>query len=108
MQMYHITLPDGNFHNQCSITCIHPHNQVSTSIAMPNTTSPEQSTTISKIPHGFTISTAPDGQQYLVPQFMVPTLDQAFLSYQTKLDLAVSQAQSGVSDVSSSTIDSHL
>lgn len=55
------------------------------------------STTITPIPDSFTIGTGPDGQQYLVPQFMVPALDQAFAAYQTKLELGVTMEQGGVS-----------
>ncbi|KAF8959893.1 hypothetical protein BDZ97DRAFT_2077742 [Flammula alnicola] len=52
-------------------------------------------TTISDIPEGFTIGTGPDGQQYLVPQYMVPALDHAFALYQSKADLGVSNAPGG-------------
>ncbi|KAF8954483.1 hypothetical protein BDZ97DRAFT_1864963, partial [Flammula alnicola] len=52
-------------------------------------------TTISNIPDGFTIGTGPDGQQYLVPQYMVLALDHAFASYQSKADLGVSNAPRG-------------
>ena len=64
---------------------------------MQNTQLRHQSTTITKIPDGFTIGTGPDGQQYLVPQFMMPALDQAFAAYQHKMDLDVSKAEGGVS-----------
>ena len=60
-------------------------------------TQPSTSTTITPIPDGFTIGTGPDGKKYLVPQFMVPALDQAFAAYQTKLELGVSKEQGGVS-----------
>ncbi|KAF8953123.1 hypothetical protein BDZ97DRAFT_1929973 [Flammula alnicola] len=52
-------------------------------------------TTISDIPEGFTIGTGPDGQQYLVPQYMVPALDHAFASYQSKADLGFRMHQGG-------------
>lgn len=58
----------------------------------------QSSTTISDIPDGFTIGTGPDGQQYLVPQYMVPALDQAFVSYRTKAELRVEKQPAGVSD----------
>ena len=60
-------------------------------------THPKSSTTIANIPDGYTIGTGPDGQQYLVPQFMVPDLDQAFASYRSKTVLDVSNSPAGVS-----------
>jgi len=54
-------------------------------------------TRISDIPDGFTTRTGPDGQHYLVPQYMVPALDQAFVMYRTKADLGVRNAPAGVS-----------
>jgi len=43
---------------------------------------PENSSTvILNIPDGYTVGTRPDGQKYLVPQYMVPALDHAFASY---------------------------
>ena len=64
---------------------------------MQSTQQSKPSTTITTIPDGFMISTVPNGQQYLVPQFMVPALDQAFVAYQHKWDLDVSNVQGGVS-----------
>ena len=60
-------------------------------------THPKSSTAIANIPDGYTIGTGPDGQQYLVPQFMVPDLDQAFASYRSKTVLDVSNSPAGVS-----------
>lgn len=57
-----------------------------------------QATSLSAIPPGFTIGTAPDGQQYLVPSHMVPALDQAFASYQAKINIGVPAALGGVSE----------
>jgi len=54
--------------------------------------------TLNNIPEGFTIGVAPDGQQYLVPQYLVPALDQAFATYHSKMRLDVVQANPGVSD----------
>lgn len=51
-------------------------------------------------PLGYTRGTAPDGQLYIVPTFMVPDLDQAFAAYRrTTQDLrfAVRDAAGGVS-----------
>lgn len=56
-----------------------------------------QATSIATIPPGFTIGTAPDGTQYLVPSHMVPALDQAFASYQSKINIGVPNAVGGVS-----------
>ena len=56
-------------------------------------------TTISDIPDGFTTRIGPDGQHYLVPQYMVPALDQAFESYRKKAELRVDNQPAGVSDV---------
>ena len=55
-------------------------------------------TKIQNIPDGFTVGISPDGKQYLVPQYMVPALDQAFASYRSKEDLGVVNAPGGVSD----------
>lgn len=63
---------------------------------MQNTKQNQPSTTIAEIPDGFTIGTGPDGRRYLVPQFMVPALDQAFAAYQKKLELGVLKEQGGV------------
>jgi len=65
---------------------------------MKTTRKNQSSTTISDIPDGFTTRTGPDGQQYLVPQYMVPALDQAFVSYQTKAELGVCDQPAGVSE----------
>ncbi len=56
------------------------------------------STVISNIPDGYTVGTRPDGQKYLVPQYMVPALDHAFASYRNKAELKVSDASGGVSE----------
>jgi hypothetical protein len=49
------------------------------------------------LPDGFAIGIGPNNQQYLVPQYMVPALDQAFAAYQSKADLGVLNARPGVS-----------
>ncbi|KIM35092.1 hypothetical protein M413DRAFT_14730 [Hebeloma cylindrosporum] len=51
----------------------------------------------SSTPNGFTMGVTPDGKEYLVPQYIVPALDQAFSAYQTKAQLGVSNAQPGSS-----------
>ena len=56
-------------------------------------------TTISDIPDGFTTGIRPDSQHYLVPQYMVPAMDQAFESYQKKAELRVDNQPAEVSDI---------
>ena len=58
----------------------------------------EPTTNIQNIPDGFTVSISPDGQQYLVPQYLVPALDQAFASYRSKEVFGVVNEPGGVSD----------
>ena len=53
-------------------------------------------TTISDIPDGFTTGIRPASQHYLVPQYMVPALDQAFASYWKKAELHVDNQPAGV------------
>ena len=69
------------------------------SIIMKMISKNKSSTMISDIPDGFTTRIGPDGQHYLVPQYMVPALDQAFVSYQKKAELRVENQPAGVSDV---------
>jgi len=61
-------------------------------------TQPNSSTTIPNIPDGYTTATGPDGQKYLIPQFMVPALGQVFASYNNKIELDVPNSQGGVSE----------
>ena len=69
------------------------------SIIMKTISKNKSSTSISDIPDGFTTRIRPNGQHYLVPQYMVPALDQAFVSYQKKAELHVENQPAGVSDV---------
>jgi hypothetical protein len=62
-----------------------------------NATQKKASTKISEIPQGFTTGTGPDGKDYLVPQYLVPSLNHAFASYRTKSEVGVQNAQPGVS-----------
>ena len=64
------------------------------SMSQPHQTN--QATFINTIPSGFTIGTAPNGNQYLVPSHMVPALDRAFASYQTKIDIGIPSAVGGM------------
>jgi len=58
----------------------------------------QSSTKISDIPEGFTTGIGPDGQHYLVPEYMVPALDQAFVSYRKKTELGACNAPAAVSE----------
>ena len=49
------------------------------------------------IPEGYVTVTAPDGKNYIVPEFMVPTLHQSFEGYRKKVDLGVNNAAGSVS-----------
>jgi hypothetical protein len=56
-----------------------------------------QRCTLTPVPDGFTTGVGSNNQQYLVPQYMVPALDQAFSAYQSKADLGVLNARPRVS-----------
>lgn len=49
------------------------------------------------IPEGYVTTVGPDGKDYLVPEFMVPTLHQSFEAYRKKIDLGVYNAAGSVS-----------
>ena len=49
------------------------------------------------IPEGFVTVAGPDGKEYLVPEFMVPTLHQSFDGYHKKVDLGIHNAAGSVS-----------
>ena len=49
------------------------------------------------IPEGYVTVAGPDGKDYLVPEFMVPTIHQSFDGYRKKLDLGVQNAAGSVS-----------
>jgi hypothetical protein len=49
------------------------------------------------IPEGYVRITSSDGQEYVVPQFMVPATHQALDAYSKKLDLDAANAAGGVS-----------
>jgi hypothetical protein len=57
----------------------------------------QKSVTPSDVPDGYTIGIGPNGQHYIVPQFMVTALDNAFESYRVKSDLKVANFQGEVS-----------
>ena len=83
----------GHYYHQIAGDAFH------SSIIMKTIRKNKSSTTISDIPDGFTTGIGPDGQHYLVPQYMVPAMDQAFESYQKKAELRVDNQPAGVSDV---------
>ncbi|KAF8230814.1 hypothetical protein L208DRAFT_1280121 [Tricholoma matsutake] len=47
------------------------------------------------IPDGYVSISSDDGQQYLVPHFMIPATNQAFKAYQKKLEFNVFNADGG-------------
>jgi len=49
------------------------------------------------IPEGYVTVAGPDGNNYIVPEFMVPTLHQSFEGYRKKVDLGVNTAAGSVS-----------
>ena len=83
----------GHYYHQITGDTFH------SSIIMKTIRKNKSSTTISDIPDGFTTGIGPDGQHYLVPQYMVPAMDQAFESYRKKAELHVDNQPAGVSDV---------
>lgn len=51
------------------------------------------------IPEGFVCITGPDNQKYIVPEYLVPDLDQAFHSERKKENLGTLSAKGTVSFV---------
>ena len=49
------------------------------------------------IPEGYVTMAGPDGQNYVVPEFMVPTLHQSFGGYCKKADFGIHNAAGSVS-----------
>ena len=45
--------------------------------------------TLSTVPDGFTTRLGPNGEACVVPQYLIPALDHAFVSYRKKVDLEV-------------------
>ncbi|KAF8802832.1 hypothetical protein BYT27DRAFT_7215051 [Phlegmacium glaucopus] len=56
------------------------------------------------IPDGYTLVIGNNGEQYIVPRFMIPATHQAFEAYQKKLDLNLVSAKGGVLE---DTVDKH-
>jgi hypothetical protein len=48
------------------------------------------------IPDGFTVIFGPDGQRYLVPEFLVSDMNQTILGQMQKKDLGVEKASGSV------------
>jgi hypothetical protein len=63
-----------------------------------------KSTSNSWIPEGYVLMTGPDNQDYIVPEFMVPVLDQDFNAKEKKKELGVSGALGTVSSQLSCTL----
>ena len=80
------------------LTSFHPNSNMNTKNQQ------TQPSTLTPVPDGFTMGVNSNNQQYLVPQYMVPALDQAFSAYQSKADLGVLNACPGVSVFTCSTI----
>jgi hypothetical protein len=57
----------------------------------------QQQTQIDGFPDGYVHITSDDGEQYLVPRFMIPATHQAFEAYQKKKEFNVLNADGGVS-----------
>lgn len=62
-----------------------------------NVNDPVMETNISNIPDGYILVIGPNGQRYIVPQFMVPALHQCFDGYRIKNNLEVAGHSGGVS-----------
>ena len=60
---------------------------------MPQNIKEPQASTLTEIPEGFTVCVGPGGKEYLVLQYMIPALDQAFAAYHHKADLNVLHAE---------------
>ena len=60
---------------------------------MPQNIKEPQASTLMEIPEGFTVRVGPRDKEYLVPQYMIPALDQAFVAYHHKADLNVLHAE---------------
>lgn len=66
---------------------------------MPQAIEEPQASTLTDIPEGFTVRVGPGDKEYLVPQYMIPALDQAFAAYHHKTDLNVLHTQPEVRQI---------
>jgi len=53
-------------------------------------------TTQPQVPSCYTVLHAPDGQKYLMPDFMLPVTQQAINGDKNRMDMQVDQAAGGV------------
>ena len=66
---------------------------------MPQNIEEPNAATLTEIPEGFTVRVGPGDKEYLVPQYMIPALDQAFAAYHHKTDLNVLNAEPEVRQI---------
>ena len=66
---------------------------------MPKNNEEPQPSTLTEVPEGFAVRVGPGGKKYLVPQYMIPALDQAFAAYHHKGELNVLSAQPEVRQI---------
>ena len=66
---------------------------------MPKNNEESQPSTLTEVPEGFAVHVGPGGKKYLVPQYMIPALDQAFAAYHHKGELNVLSAQPEVRQI---------
>ena len=66
---------------------------------MPQNIEEPNAATLTEIPEGFTLRVGPRDKEYLVPQYMIPALDQAFAAYHHKTDLNVLHAEPEVCQI---------
>ena len=48
------------------------------------------------IPDGFVRWTGPDGEHYIIPEFLIPARDQAFAGYHKHIEMDICNQQGGV------------
>jgi len=53
--------------------------------------------TLTAVPDGFTTRLGPNDKEFVVPQYLIPALDQAFVTFRKKVDLEVLKAKPQVS-----------
>jgi hypothetical protein len=54
-------------------------------------------TTSTRIPDGFTLIVKPDGEKYIVPEFLIPATNEAYDCYQKRMEMDLDHELSGVS-----------
>jgi hypothetical protein len=83
--------------HQITIAVGHPSSMASSSKKTLESTPSKNEGDKSWIPDGYVTVAGPDGKNYLVPEFMVPTLHQSFEAYRKKVDLGAHSAAGSVS-----------